>query len=164
MRVTQDFKEVDMNSLRGLKKWEKVVIICILGILTGSIIVYAAQFGAPVGTSGRVTVAFPPENTFVVMTANTMGFTSASQDIGFTATKLSVLTTWSGTAATNMASSILGSLDNSSFVTLVVNTMTSSPNMYFQVDKPVRYIKGSYTSRSGGGAGSLMTMKVTGVR
>jgi hypothetical protein len=153
-----------MKSFMGLKGWEKVVIICIFGILTGAVIAYAAQLGAPTGESGAVWVAFPPENTLTLMTANTMGFVSGSQDIGFTATKLSVLTTWSGTAATNMASSILGSIDNSSFVTLVVNTMTASPNMYFQIDKPVRFVKGAYTSRSGGGAGSLMTMKVTGVR
>ena len=153
-----------MKSFMGLRGWEKVFIICIFVILTGGIIAFGAQLGGPTGESGKITVTFLPENTFTVMTANTMGFTSTSQDIGFTATKLSVLTTWSGTAATNMASSILGSIDNSSFVTLVVNTMTTSPNMYFQTDKPVRYIKGAYTSRSGGGAGSVMTMKVTGVR
>ena len=153
-----------MKSFKRLRGWEKVLIISILGILTGAVIAFAAQLGGVTGESGKITVVFLPENTFTVLSANTMGFTSAAQDIGFTATKLSVLTTWSGTTPTNEASSILGSIDNSSFYTLVVNTMTASPNMYFQVDKPARYIKGSYTSRSGGGAGSLMTMKVTGIR
>lgn len=148
----------------GLKRWEKILIISILGILTGSIIVYAAQFGAPVGTSGRVTVVFLPENTFTILSANTMGFTSAAQDIGFTARSLSVSVTWSGTTPTNEASAVLGSIDNSSFYTLVTNTATASPTLYFQVDKPVRYVKGKYASKSGGDATSTMTMKITAVR
>jgi hypothetical protein len=153
-----------MKSFMGLRRLEKVLILGLMGILTGAVIVFGAQLGGVTGESGKITVVFLPENTFTVLSGNTMGFTSAAQDIGFTATKLSVLTTWSGTTPTNEASSILGSIDNSSFVTLVVNTMTASPNMYFQTDKPVRYVKGAYTSRSGGGAGSLMTMKVTAVR
>ena len=153
-----------MKSFRGLRGWEKVLILGLMGILTGAVIVFGAQLGGVTGESGKITVVFLPENTFTVLSANTMGFTSAAQDIGFSARSLSVQVTWSGTTPTNEASAILGSIDNSSFYALVTNTATASPTLYFQVDKPVRYIKGSYTSRSGGGAGSLMTMKVTAVR
>jgi flagellar biosynthesis protein FliQ len=146
--------------MKSLKNLEKVILICVIGIFTGVLIAFAAQFGAPTGVP-EATVTFLPENTFVVLTLNTLGFTSASKDIGFTTDKITVLTTWGGTPPTNIASALLGSIDGTNFLTLKVNTMTVSPTMYYNTaGQRVRYVKGYYASRSSGNATSVLSMKV----
>lgn len=144
-----------------MKRWEKIILALVILIFTGTLIAFASQFGVPTGVTGRVTVTFLPENTFVVLTANTLGFTGASKDIGFTTDKITVLTTWSGTTPTNITSALLGSIDGTSFVTLKANTMTTSPTMYYNTaGQRVRYVKGYFASKSGGDATTVLSMKV----
>ncbi len=118
----------------------------------------AVDFGAPVGKN--VDVDFLPENGYTILTANTAGFTGASNDIGFTTNKFTVTIVWGGTAATTTITELLGSIDNSTFATLVTHTSTASGEMYHVADKPVRYVKGKFTSKTGGDSTSVVTMKI----
>ncbi len=145
-----------------MKRWEWLILTVIILILTGSLIAFAQQFGAPTGTSGRVDIKFLPENGYTVLTANTAGLTGVSKDLGFTCSKMTILITWGGTAPTSTSTILQGSLDNTTFATLVTHSSTATGDMYHVVNKPVRYIKGGFASKVGGDATSTVTMKVWG--
>jgi hypothetical protein len=118
----------------------------------------ATDFGAPVGKN--VDVNFLPENGYTILTANTAGFTGSSNDIGFTTNKFTVTIVWGGTAATTTTTKLWGSIDNSTFATLVTHVSSASGEMYHVADKSVRYVKGEFTSKTGGDATSVVTMKI----
>lgn len=140
-----------------------VVILGISGIYGLSTqykipVVMAADFGAPVGKN--VDVGFLPENGYTLLTASTAGLTGSSNDIGFTTNKFTVTIVWGGTAATTTTTKLLGSIDNSTFATLVTHVSSASGEMYHVAEKPVRYVKGEFTSKTGGDATSVVTMKI----
>lgn len=144
-----------------MKRWEWLILTVIALILTGSLIAFAAQVGQPIGVP-RADVKFLPENGYTVLTANTAGFTGVSKDLGFTCSKLSVLISWGGTAPTSTSTILQGSLDNTTFATLVTHSSTATGDMYHVVNKPVRYIKGGFASKVGGDSTTTVTMKVWG--
>lgn len=71
--------------------------------------------------------------------------------------------TWGGTAPTNTVVDLEGSIDNSTFDELATETVTATGTMFHVVDKPVRYIRGEYVSKSGGDATTAVTIKCSAV-
>ena len=141
-----------------MRKFEKLILIGLAIVLSTVLVAFATDFGAPPGKD--VDVSFLPENGYTVLTANTAGFTGATNDVGFTASKFTVTITWGGAAPTSTSTTLQGSTDNSTFATLVTHSSIASGDMYHVVNKPVRYIKGGFASKVGGDATSTVTMKV----
>lgn len=71
--------------------------------------------------------------------------------------------TWGGTTPTNTVVDLEGSIDNSTYDELATETITATGTMFHVVDKPVRYIRGEYVSKSGGDATTAVTLKCSAV-
>ena len=149
-------------------EWLILALVVILGIsgiygLSGHYkipVALASDFGKPPGKEGAVDVKFLPENGYTLLTANTAGLTGSAYDIGFTTNKYTVTVVWGGTGPTSTITELLGSIDNSTFATLVTHTSTASGDMYHVADKPVRYVKGKFTSQVAGDTTTTVTMKI----
>lgn len=144
-----------------MKYYKKLIAIAafVMALSVIFIMVSSAQYVDLPNSPGQASVR--PEKTYVLLTASTGTGDGTAVDLGFTVSQFSVLTIWGGTAPTNIVTSLKGSIDGTYYVTLSSNAMTGSPNMYFITSKPVRYIKGSYDTKSGGDGTTSVTMKVT---
>lgn len=69
--------------------------------------------------------------------------------------------TWNGTAPTNIVFNIECSEDGTNFGTCAAVTMTASPTITHIADKPIRYIRGNYVSKSGGSTDTKLTLTCT---
>ncbi len=142
-----------------MKKFISIIsLVVIVGLLSWAMVAFSEYLEVPNSPgqgSGKL------EGTYTLLSAVTATGDGTAVDMGFTVSQFTVLTTWGGTAPTNIATALKGSIDNSSYIVLTANTMTASPNMYFTTAKPVRYIKGNYGSKSGGDGTTSLTMKCT---
>lgn len=72
---------------------------------------------------------------------------------------------WGGTTPTNTIVYVEGSLDGITWPAqhLVEVTSTASGELFHWVNKPVKYLRGNYVSKTGGDATTSVTMKCYGI-
>lgn len=105
-----------------------------------------------------VTMKMATVNTMLsAVTATGLG---SAVDLGTYVSRFTCAVVWGGTAPTNTVTELFGSIDGTSYVSLTgAHTSTASPDMFHVADKPVRWIKGKYTSKTDGDATTSVTMK-----
>lgn len=135
------------------KKKMYLGLMVIAAVLFGCFLAFASDFGAPTGKN--VNVYFKPEVTATVFSASAAtGDATSATDFGFTSDKRTCTITTAGTAPTTVTVSLYGSIDNStSYVQLASHTYTvatADTKMFHVVNKPVRWVKGRYDSKTGG--------------
>ncbi len=113
----------------------------------------------------RVPTSVKPEATNTLLSAITAEDTTGTAvDLGFTVSQFAVQVSYTGTYPTRIQLLLEGSLDGTTYrwidSQLILNS-DSSDWLYFVTGKPVRYIRGHYLKRDGGGADTAITMKVT---
>ena len=106
----------------------------------------------------------PPLTLLSAVTTPAVG---SAVNIGFVTSKITCHIVASGTAATSLTVSLLGSIDGTTYGTLYLNgtatTITftiadATTNSFSVMNQPVLYLKGQYVSKVGGGAGTAVTL------
>jgi len=105
--------------------------------------------------------AVRPEANNTLLSAVIVTGAGTAKDLGFTTSQHTCLAAWGGTAPTDLTFNVEGSIDNSTFEALYSATMTATPVMTHVVNKPVRYIRGNYVSKSDGDATTSITITCT---
>jgi hypothetical protein len=103
--------------------------------------------------------AEPLEEVQTLLSAVTSTGNGSSVDLKLFASRMTCTVVWGGTTPTSTITTLQGSIDNSTWGTLTTVTSTASGDMFHIVNKPVRYIRGGYTSKVGGDATTSVTMK-----
>ena len=99
-----------------------------------------------------------PQATNTLLSAATTPADGTAIDLGYAADKFTCTMTWGGTVPTNVVWALKGSIDGVNFATLATQTSTASPDTFHVVFKPVRWIQGSYVSKSGGDATTAVSI------
>ena len=147
-----------------MKKLFIPILIALTLAWCGSAFAVALHLPAviPSGSSGTQ----PLEATNTLLSAVTATGQGTAVDLGGHASSHTCIVTTSGTAPTTIVFSLWGSIDNSLFVTTGSNTYTiatAASQIVFITGKPVRYLKGSYDSKTGGDGTTAVTMTCTSV-
>lgn len=134
-----------------------LVIVAMLAILAADVSARPGQLSSPQGSN------YKPEGTGVLFSSAVYG-AGATMDLGSTADKFTVTVTWDGPLSTTSVTVLLqGSIDGINWATLVTYTSSTAAGETFHVvNKPVRYIRGYYSSKTGGALNdTTVSMKCT---
>ena len=110
---------------------------------------------------GSASAQEPSYGPFTLLSAVTATGAGTALDLGFLTAKSTCHVTWSGTAPTNTVVALEGSINNSTYAALATVTVTATGTMWHMVNKPVRYLRGNYVSKSGGDGTTAVTMICT---
>ncbi len=96
----------------------------------------------------------------VLLSAVTGAGVSDYVDFENVLSQFSCMVRWGGTVPTNTVVRLEGSLDGANWATLQEVTVTTDKTMFHVVNKPVRFIRANYVSKTGGDATTAVTFEV----
>ena len=119
--------------------------------------VYAADAVWIPSTGEQPTIRIATD-AITLLSAVTATGTGTAYDLKYATSQSTCTVTWGGTTPTNTVVALEGSIDNSTYAALATVTVTATGTMWHTVNKPVRYIRGNYVSKSGGDGTTAVTM------